>query len=71
MLTFSEALTQLKAGQDLRQPAWPAGYFVRIVMTRWPTGLAPELRQFKPGSKAGSPYLPTQPEMLGNTWIAA
>ena len=32
MLTFSEALTHLKAGEDFKHKGWPAGTFARAVV---------------------------------------
>lgn len=71
MLTFSEALVQLKAGQDLKVNTWPRGYFARVVMVSTAAGPVPELHQFKPAIKRGTAYQPTQAEMFGQQWSAA
>jgi hypothetical protein len=65
MLTFSEALVWLKAGEDMRHEDWPPSAYVRYVRKRgtWqlvkatPTGL--------------ETYTPTQPEMRGQNWSKA
>ena len=58
MLTFSEALTLLKSGEDMRVATWPPGHFVRLVQTP-----PQHIEGF-----AGQPYIPTQAEMLGHDW---
>lgn len=62
MLTFSEALTLLKLGEDMRVSTWPPGHFVRLVPG--------EVRREIPGF-AGQTYLPTQAELLGHNWTKA
>lgn len=58
MLTFSEALTLLKSGEDMRCTSWPPGHFVRLVNS------PPQHIQ----GFAGSTYTPTQAELLGHEW---
>lgn len=60
MLTFSEALTLLKSGEDMRFGSWPQDAFVRIAdqQTTIPGFIAQE-------------FVPTQAEMLGNEWKKA
>lgn len=58
MLTFSEALTLLKSGEDMRVATWPPGHFVRLVQTS-----QQQIQGF-----TGQPYTPTQAEMLGHDW---
>lgn len=58
MLTYSEALTLLKSGEDMRCVSWPAGHFVRLA--QWPM-------QPPPGWHV-QPYIPTQAEQLGTDW---
>lgn len=38
MLTYSEALTLLKAGEDMRCTHWPAGHFVRLTLNKTAPG---------------------------------
>jgi hypothetical protein len=59
MLTFSEALTLLKLGEDMRYKDWPAGHFIRLTADTVQTGMAAQ------------PYQPTQAEMLGCKWERA
>lgn len=61
MLTYSEALTLLKSGEDMRCNTWPSGHFVRLA--HWP--ITPP-----PGWHAQQ-YVPTQPEQLGIEWSKA
>lgn len=58
MLTFSEALTLLKSGEDMRVATWPPGHFVRLIQTP-----QQQIHGF-----AGQPYTPTQAELLGHDW---
>ena len=51
MLSYSEALTMLKAGEDMRCTHWPAGHFVRLAN-------AP------PQGFHGQPFYTTKPEQL-------
>lgn len=60
MLTFSEALTLLKSGEDMRVATWPPGHFVRLVQS-WQ-------QQQQIQGFSGQPYIPTQAEMLGHDW---
>ena len=62
MLTFSEALVLLKAGEDMRHETWPRTHFVRVVFV----GGKPELHKFN--RLQSSVYTPTQPELLGQDW---
>lgn len=66
MLTFSEALTLLKAGQDMRISTWPRWQYVRAVRT--PTGPVLHLRAH---DAAPTVYLPTQAELFGQDWTQA
>lgn len=59
MLTFSEALTLLKTGEDMRVQTWPPGHFVRLVVL-------PQRQEIR--GYAGTPYIPTQAELLGHNW---
>lgn len=65
MLTFSEALSLLKAGEDMRHAAWPKNAYVRAVAK--PAG--PELRKY--AGRQSAPYTPTQPELFGQDWSKA
>lgn len=71
VLTFSEALVQLKSGMDLRINTWPRGYWVRAVMVPTNEGQVPELRQYKPNAPKGAPYQPTQAELFSQSWRVA
>lgn len=71
MLTFSEALVQLKSGQDLRVDTWPRAHFARMVMVRTPAGYAPELRLFKPSAPKGVLYIVPSNELFGQSWSIA
>lgn len=66
MLTFSEALTQLKAGQDMRVSTWPRSRFVRA--TRTPAG---PVLQVRTHNATPTIYQPTQAEMFGQDWTQA
>lgn len=63
MLTFSEALTQLKAGEDMRHASWPRRDYIRAVMVNG----KPEARRFP----AVVLYIPTQSELFGQEWTKA
>lgn len=65
MLTFSEALTQLKAGEDMRWLAWPAGQFLRAVAP--PTG--PKLMVITGTTKVAYTY--PSAEVFGQDWRKA
>lgn len=72
MLTFEQALLQLKSGHDMRWTSWPAGTFARAVVTLG--SATPELKKFaaRPGgSYLTATYTPTQAEIFGNQWTAA
>jgi len=71
MLTFSEALVQLKSGQDMRVNTWPHGQWVRAVMVTTAAGPSPELRKFSQAAPKGATYQPTQAEMFGQSWSVA
>jgi hypothetical protein len=63
MLTFSEALTQLKAGEDMRHASWPRRDYIRAVIVAG----KPEARRFP----AAVAYSPTQAELFGQDWNRA
>lgn len=69
MLTFSEALTLLKAGQDMRQSTWPRGTFIRAVPTSAMS--APEIRRYTAGSRSGVAYTPNNVELFNQNWTTA
>lgn len=58
MLSYSEALTMLKAGEDMRCTHWPAGHFVRLA-TAPPHGFH------------GQTYLTTKPEQIAREQLQA
>lgn len=69
MMTFSEALVHLKAGQDVRQAGWPRGTFVRAVLTS--AMLSPELRRYTAGIRGGVKHTLTDSEIFNQDWITA
>lgn len=72
MLTFSEALTQLKAGEDMRIKTWPRQMFVRAVAQ--PAGVPALLvHNRNPGVPPTAPYPYTYPnaEVFGQDWTRA
>lgn len=71
MLTFSEALVQIKSGLSLKSNTWPRGRFVRMY-TKFANGVFEyELRLYTPTDSAGILFFPTQAEMLGQSWSVA
>lgn len=65
MLTFSEALVLLKAGEDMRHADWPRTTYARAVSVAG----KPELH--KVNGKSRAIYSPTQAELFGQNWSKA
>lgn len=71
MLTFSEALTQLKAGEDMRVKGWPRSRFVRAVVTAGAPSLVVFNRDHDPATPPQSPYTYPNAEVFGQDWTRA
>lgn len=65
MLTFEQALTLMKSGEDVRWSAWPPRHFARMRVN----GATVEFFRVTP--QARGLYVPTQAEMAGNQWSKA
>lgn len=68
MLTFSEALVQLKAGEDMRWRAWPPKRFVRAVVKAGVPSLVLHQIDRDPATPDRTPYKPTDAELFGQDW---
>lgn len=72
MMTFSEALTQLKAGKDLRIKTWPARHFVRVVFVAGlPTPMLHQVPSTSSGTLVKTPYTYPNAEVFGQDWTRA
>lgn len=67
MLTFSEALTQLKLGHDMRRAAWPRIEFVRATPLQklQRIAVAPNLQT------TVAPYTATDQDLFATDWRPA
>lgn len=65
MLTFEQALTAMKMGQDVRWETWPPRHFARMRRS----GSAVEFIRVTP--QARTPFVPNQAELAGNLWSIA
>jgi len=71
MLTFSEALIHLKAGEDMKHAGWPAGQFLRAIYGVDSLPKLVLLTATTPVVPTLPAYQLTQPEIFDQTWSKA
>lgn len=71
MLTFSEALVQLKSGDDMRCKAWSPRAFVRAKVVNGAPALVVYQRDNNPHTPEQTPYTYPSAEVFGQDWSKA